>query len=315
VLTYIADPQVAVMALEKGEIDYIIRYWNAQPDMLRQLESNSEITIVTHPQTRLYYYATAWWKEPFNGQDGILLRKAINYALNRTEIAKGAFNGYADPATDAMILSAQRPDSPECCHKGYDYDIDKAKQLLAEAGWKDTDGDGTLDKNGKPLKDLDLVFQDTPDLWGCKDQALVVQSQLKKIGINIKLRGMDNAGVNEAMKKGDYHLLGCYTSGRTTSAANELSTFVLPKPWINFYANENDTLKTIVKNAQMSISEKELNQNLCEACNILYEEAGIIPLVYPVEYAVMSSKVKGFKMGPYSGAYFADHIEECWMEN
>ncbi len=314
VLTYIEDPQVAMMALEKGEIDYILRYWNAQPDMLRQIESNSKITIATRPQTMLYFLATAWWKEPFNGSDGILLRKAINYALNRTEIAKGAFNGYAEPATDSMILSSQRPDSPECCNSGYDYDIDKAKQLLAEAGWNDTDGDGTLDKNGMALRDLDLVFQDTPDLWGWKDQALVVQSQLKIIGINIKIRGLDSAGRVDAMKKGDYDLLGRYTSGRTNAATKELGGFVLPDPWINYYANQNDTLKTIVKNAQTSLSEKERDRNLCEACNILYEEAGIIPLVYPSDYAVMSSKVKGFKMGPYSGAYFADHIEECWME-
>jgi len=106
----------------------------------------------------MYYIWTAYWKEPFSGNDGMLFRKAIFYALNRTEMVKGAFNGYAAPATDSVFLSPRRSDAPKCCGKGYDYDLDKAKQLLAEAGWNDSDHDGILDKNGKALKDLDLVI-------------------------------------------------------------------------------------------------------------------------------------------------------------
>ena len=84
------------------------------------------------------------------------------------------------PATDAMLLSPLKPDSPDCCHKGYDYDLDKAKKLLAEAGWNDMDGDGILDKNGKSLKDLDLVITSASDLAWQNDLALVVQSQLRE---------------------------------------------------------------------------------------------------------------------------------------
>jgi len=48
--------------------------------------------------------------------------------------------------------------------------------------------------------------------------------------------------------------------------------------------------------------------------SILYEDAGMIPLVYEIQYAVMNSKVNGFKMGPSVSGFYMDHVEECWME-
>lgn len=315
VLNYIADTQVAVMALENGDIDFIGRYWNAPLDMLLGLENDPDITIETRPSTYLYFIYTAWWKEPFNGTDGILLRKAINYALDRTEIVNGAFSGYAVPATDGMALSPSRPDTPECCGRGYNCDLEKAKQLLAEAGWEDINGDGILEKDRKAL-DLDLVIQDTSDLWWMKDLALMVQSQLREVGINIEIRSVgDSTTKVEIQKKGNYDLVMHYGGGSVFSVPETLRGFNLKGVAIDFYGNQNGTLEMIAESVTDSLSEDERNSNVCQACNILYEEAGIIPLVYEVDYAVMSSKVKGFTMGPYSGSYFLDHIEECWIED
>ncbi len=182
VLTAVADPQTAVMALKNGEINFINRYSSPSLESLLELENNQDITVKSKPSSRTFLIQTAYWKKPFSGSDGILLRKAINYALDREEIAKGAFLGYATPATDTMYLSPLLPDVSECCHKGYDYNIDKAKQILSDAGWKDTDGDGILDKNGKSLKDLDLVITSESGLNWMTDTALMVQSQLKKAG-------------------------------------------------------------------------------------------------------------------------------------
>jgi len=321
VLKLIKDPQVAVMALEKGEIDYICRYWNVPLDLLPALEKNPIISIKTAPETRIYYIATAYWREPFNGEDGILLRKAICYALNRTEMVEGAFNGYARPATDAMLLSPLKPDSPVCCHKGYDYDLDKAKKLLAEAGWNDTDGDGILDKDGKSLKDLDFVITSDSGLAWQKDLALVVQSQLKEIGIDVQIRTVDWSAYCDLKNTGDYDLKMCYIYGGTTTSVGEFWTF----NWkissansaspINDYSNQNKTLAAFMDAATISKNREEQDESLCQVCNIFYEEAGIIPLVYEIQYAVMNSKVKGFHLGASANSYEQDHEEECWRED
>jgi len=315
VLKLIKDPQVAAMALEKGEIDYIHRFWNVPLSSLLALETNPMISIKTAPETRIYYIQTAYWKEPFSGEDGMLLRKAICYALNRTELVEGAFCGYALPATDAMILSSRRSDSPECCHKGYDYDLDKAKQLLAEAGWNDTDGDGILDKNGKSLKDLDFVITSDSRLAWQKDLALVVQSQLKKIGINVQIRTVEYSVYTDLERSGDYDLRMRYGYGRYYTPIAEFRIFNLNGAAKNAYSDQNNELATVVDMAEMADSREEQDEYLCQACDILYEEAGIIPLVYEMQYAVMNSKVNGFKFGLSATQYYMDHLEECWIED
>lgn len=310
-LTYIADTQTAVMALGKGDIDYICRNWNPSLDSLLKLKENSEIAIKTSPDTQLYYIATAYWKTPFNGTDGILLRKAINYALDRTEMAKGAFFGYATPATDTMYLSPLRTDVPECCHAGYNFDPEKAKKLFAEAGWNDTDGDGILDKSGTPLK-LDLIISSQSTLIWMKDLALIVQSQLNRFGVDVEIRSLERNDYIETSKAGSYDMRLSYDQLRSAPTTNLLNYFRSGGILSTHYANENGTLEKSVIKAQVTLNEKEQRENLCQVSSILFEEAGVIPLVHPMAYAAVSSKVSGLELRPQ---YIYDHIEECCIKD
>jgi peptide/nickel transport system substrate-binding protein len=317
VLKLIKDPQVAVMALEKGDVDYICRYWNVPLDSLPAMEDDSTITIETAPETQMYYLQTAYWEEPFSGEDGIRLRKAICYALDRDELVEGAFNGYAMPATDSMLLSPLRSDSPECCHKGYDYDLEEAKELLAGAGWSDTDGDGVLDKNGKSLKDLNLVISSASELGWQEDLALVVQSQLKRIGIDVQIQMVEPGVYNDLMNTGDFDLKMSYSMGGKYSTVDEFLSFgnSISSASREYYSNQNETLSTFIDAAKMADSTEEREEYLCQACDILYDDAGIIPLVYSMQYAIMNDKVTGFQFGISSTAYSKDdHVEECWIE-
>lgn len=312
VLTVIADPQTAVMALEKGEINFI-NFAKPSLESLLELEKNPDITIKSRPSPRTYQIITAFWKQPFNGSDGILLRKAINYALDREEIAEGAFLGYATPATDTMYFSPLLPDVPECCHKGYDYNIDKAKQILSDAGWKDMDGDGILDKNSTSLKNLKMVITSQSGYDWMTDTALIVQSQLNKVGIDVTIQTLEWNVFQEAIKNGDLDLLLDYTT--TDPMTFQLKDF---NPSLILYghgdyADENDTLGNIVYEAGIATSEEERDEYVCQACDILYEDAGTIPLVHPMDYAVMSSKVKGYEFGGSSWSQW-EHAEECWIE-
>nr|QNO52723.1 hypothetical protein JLLPAJDC_00034 [Methanosarcinales archaeon ANME-1 ERB6] len=146
------------------------------------------------------------------------------HVINRQEIVDGAYCcGYAVPATDPMFLSPLLPDVPDCCKdKGYAYNLEKAKQLLAEAGWSDTDNKGVLDKHGKPLE-LDLIIRSNR-VWQ-KDVAVVVQSQLKEVGIDVKIHAMEKGAYKDRIKNRDFDLRFWWSDRRTYPAGLQLKKF------------------------------------------------------------------------------------------
>ncbi len=121
-----------------------------------------------------------------------------------------------DPNTRAMSLqsgdvdmaSAPIPPSMDYGFKDLKdpnaYNVDRAKQLLAEDGWKDTDGDGILDKDGKPLTFNFVVYNSRAEL---PLYAEAVQADLKKVGIDMKIKTVDYNLIDKMGQDGDYDML------------------------------------------------------------------------------------------------------------
>lgn len=145
--------------------------------------------------------ATKWFKENFNKYKYLSfgytymgynlkdwrfqdkrVRQALTTAINRDSIVEGVLLG--------LGVVAHTPYNPDTFWynpnvKKFPYDPEKAKQMLAEAGWKDTDGDGILDKDGKPFAFTILTNQGN-ELR--KLAATIIQRDLKKVGVQVKIR-------------------------------------------------------------------------------------------------------------------------------
>ncbi len=110
------------------------------------------------------------------------VRQALTMAINRESIVQGVLLGLGT-VTDTPY----KPDSfwyNQNVTK-FPYDPEKAKEMLAEAGWKDTDGDGILDKDGKPFE-FTIITNHGNDIR--KNAATIIQRDLKKVGIEVKIR-------------------------------------------------------------------------------------------------------------------------------
>lgn len=116
----------------------------------------------------------------------LAVRKAINYAIDRQALVDGVLNGFGRPAfTPADGLPWGNPDAAF-----EDGDVDLARQILADAGWQDTDGDGVVEKNGIEAR-LEIAYRASDlDRQGL---AVAVADQLAEIGIEATPKGMEGS--------------------------------------------------------------------------------------------------------------------------
>ena len=91
--------------------------------------------------------------------------------------------------------------------KPWGYDLDKARKLLDEAGWKDTDGDGYRDKmiNGEKVK-LNLDFKIPAGNKGREDMGLFIQEDLKKVGISMTITAREGSVYQQDLDKRDFEM-------------------------------------------------------------------------------------------------------------
>ena len=112
------------------------------------------------------------------------IREALNVGINRQKICDEVFSGHASPEfTSVDTRSFANPNA-----KVKDGDVAKAKQILKEGGWVDTDGDGIVEKDGVKAS-FDLYYP--PDYLDRQSLATVFAEQAKDLGIEVNLQGAD----------------------------------------------------------------------------------------------------------------------------
>lgn len=135
-------------------------------------------------------------RQPFND---VRIRKAINYAIDKQEIIDGVYLGLGE-----QIASPYKPgtrwSNPQL--KPYAFDPQKARTLLAEAGYKDTDGDGILERDGKKLSFEVLTNHGNKER---EKTVVIIQRRLKEVGIDIRIRSIEWASfITRFIKTGDF---------------------------------------------------------------------------------------------------------------
>ena len=111
------------------------------------------------------------------------VRQALAYAINKEDVIKGVLLGLGSPATGPYPAHYDWAYNPEA--RTYPYDPERARRMLAEAGWEDHDGDGILDKDGRAFSFTILTNLGNDQR---KQAAEIIQQNLKAVGIDVKIR-------------------------------------------------------------------------------------------------------------------------------
>jgi peptide/nickel transport system substrate-binding protein len=132
----------------------------------------------------------------------VRVRRAFAHAINKQEIVDVVLFGLGRPTENPY-----RPGTRWFNDKltPYEYSPEKARALLAEAGWKDTDGDGILDKDGKPFSFRIITNQGNDQRL---KTATMVQKRLQDIGVDVSVRVIEWAAfLNDFLEKGRFETI------------------------------------------------------------------------------------------------------------
>ncbi|MEY3320539.1 MAG: hypothetical protein RLZZ417_122 [Bacteroidota bacterium] len=199
----IPDPVTALAALKNEEIDVM---QNIAPEDFINLKSDSltkaHFTFYT-PSSLSSYYISLNTRLPVLSDKKV--RRAFAHAIDVDELINSVFEGFGTRCATPL-----HPSSAEynASLKPIEFSIEKAKKLLSEAGWSDSDKDGILDKklDGKKTA-LTVKYLANASKASSMILAELIKSNAKKAGIDIVIDGKDANTLLEKLRSRDFEMI------------------------------------------------------------------------------------------------------------
>lgn len=177
--TKISDAEARVMALQSGEVDMTVTIDHTNIKLFENEEYN--VSVITGVRTNVVKMNV---ERPFLKYKE--LRQAISYAIDRETYGANITGG--EPSV--CLFPSSVPFGIDAI-QGYTYDADKAAQILDDAGFVDTDGDGIREIDGE---NIHLEYYQSA-AHGSSEAGLIaqaIQADLKKIGVDVEIMSSEN---------------------------------------------------------------------------------------------------------------------------
>jgi len=224
-------------------------------------------------------------RKPF---DDVRVRKAFNYAIDKQEIIDGVLLGLGEPVS-SPYKPGTRWSNPKL--SPYPYDPEKAKSLLAEAGYSDHDGDGIVDKNGQPLSFEILTNQNKER----EMTAVLIQRRLKEIGVDVSIRVVEWATfISRFIKTGDFSavVLG-WGLGQEPDQFNIWHSSQQEPGQFNFIGYKNPQVDHLLESGRLELDPDKRMKIYHQFAEILYQDSPIVYLFAGYGLPAIHKRVKG----------------------
>jgi peptide/nickel transport system substrate-binding protein len=275
-----------VVALEKAEVQVAVQI---PPSHIPRLKVNPQIKIITTPSVKTIYLGFNCLKEPFTDRR---IRQALNYAVNKEAVVEHVLGG-AGRVSDAPISPGIFGYAPI---KTYEYNVEKAKALLAEAGFPEGFETTLYIPTGRYYEDVAV--------------ASAVAADLLKVGVKAEIKRMDwdtyipfifrdneaaehmlyLLGWNTVTGDADYGLYTLFHSGEW------------PKKGMNVSFFKNEKVDQPLDAARGTANPGERKKLYKEAMTVIVEEAPWIFLYTETQITGVRANVKDIVIHPIKSA-------------
>jgi len=276
----IPENTARLTALINGEIDMMD---GLNPDDADTVKSNNDLQLILRPSMNIGFVGFNVEKKPL---DNPKVREALAYAINKPDLIEAFFAGLGQPAVNPMPPSIWGHNNNI---KDREYNLDKAKQLLADAGYP----------NGFKIKfwAMPVPRPYMPD--GVKI-AEAIQQDFKKIGVEAEIVTMEWATYLDKTKAGEQEIFMLGWTGDNGDPDNFLAT-LLDKNNIggnNRTRWANEEAHELLMKAQSATTQAEREQIYLKVQELIFQDVPMVPLAHSTPALAAKANVINYKPHP-----------------
>ena len=282
ILKSIPEVSARFMALQSGAVDLAD---DLDPDSIQMAKGNANFKVIDQPSVNVGYLAMNTKKPILSNK---LVRQAISHAIDKQTIVNTIFRGLAIPAKSPFPPSIWGYNYKIV---DYDYSVQKAKDLLARAGYP---------------KGFDIELWAMPVSRAYMPEpvktAELIQAYLAAVGINAKIVRYEWGVYLDKTAKGEHDLMMMGWLGGNADPDNFLfgllSSDNAKAPAANVAFWENVEFTKSVKDAQSVFDKAKRAGNYLKAQEIFHEEAPWVPLAHSTVVRVYNKKLHDVPLRP-----------------
>ena len=301
----ILPPSQQVAAIKSGKYDIVLK---VSPEIFPELEKLDNINILTKKAGSMNYIAFKLGKwddeknevvtDPNSKMYDLNLRKAIAYAIDMDAVSKQFYHGLSTPAKSQLSPLFPSLHNPEI--NGFKQDVEKAKQLLDEAGFKDVDGDGIREgKDGKPVK-YTLAMMSGGEI--AEPLAQYYIQQWKAIGLDVELldgRLLDSKNFYNRVNGDDPAIDFCIAGIGFGTDPQQLAIFGKNAKF-NISRYISDPLEAAL---DATVSKEAMNEEYRVKAykdyeKVFMEEIPAVPILNKLDILVVNKRIKKYDWRP-----------------
>jgi peptide/nickel transport system substrate-binding protein len=278
---FFTDPAGRALALEAGDVHVMGEVPPLDAIRLRD-DARFQVIPVTVPGQPLGFMLNT--QQP--PLDDVRIRQALIFATDRDAMVQAIFGGQSPPAVGPLTAATLGYD-PSLAGL-YPYSPDKAAALLQQAGWVDSDGDGTRDQDGQALflKAALMTWGSVPEV------AQLLQAQWAQVGINLRTEVLTYPAALQVARKGTYHIMPQNYSG---SDPDQLWTYYHSGEPFNWSKVSDPDLDGLLDQARSTFDPAQRTRLYQQAQQRIMQQALLIPIRDPVNLNAASAQVQNLR--------------------